>query len=629
MRWPQAKLEDLALPEKGAIKIGPFGSQLKKSELTSSGVHVVGIENVLAQKFDGLGDRYISEQKFKTLRSVEVLPGDVLITMMGTIGKVAIVPEGIARSIMDSHLLRIRPNPKITIPEYVAWLIAGSASTKRAIHGNAHGAIMKGLNSKIVRHLPAPLPPPSEQRRIVEILDQADALRQKRAEADEKASRILRTLFFTSFGDPLTNPRGWDEVNLGSSCDIVTGNTPSTKRQEYYGDHTPWARPADLDNQLLVSETNKRLSEEGRDVARIVPPKSVLVVCIGATLGKVALAGKEMAVNQQINAVFPSEELLPEFLYVQCTLLAERFRTSATKSTLPILNKTRFGQQKVIRPPLEMQLAFSRAANILFTLHEKRSTSCHALERIFHNLMHRAFSGTLTEKWRESHMEELLAEMEEQAKALEKAPSSDAPKKSTTKKRHGGHDMYNKAALAAYITDRCHSEEHPMGRVKLAKLFYLSQKKAEIQLTDMFTKRAAGPLDDQIHKFLNLAKKQGWVELGRAKGDFKPVRPGEDVIKASPQVQKLLAAAKADVDSMLDDMKGWKYTTLERWATVLEAALYLLEERKEISVDGVKSVIFSEKEWTQKLDRAEFSDEHIGATLTGLKKQGFLKEVAT
>ena len=60
MEWPLRSLADLASPERGAIKIGPFGSQLKKSELTHGGVHVVGIENVLAQKFDGFGERYIT-----------------------------------------------------------------------------------------------------------------------------------------------------------------------------------------------------------------------------------------------------------------------------------------------------------------------------------------------------------------------------------------------------------------------------------------------------------------------------------------------------------------------------------------------------------------------------------------
>jgi len=119
MKWPTVRLEQLAAQESASIKIGPFGSQLKKAELVASGIHIVGIENVISNIFDELGDRYITKEKFSALRSFEVKPGDVLMTMMGTIGEVSIVPPGTSISIMDSHLLRFRPNPKLCTPEYV------------------------------------------------------------------------------------------------------------------------------------------------------------------------------------------------------------------------------------------------------------------------------------------------------------------------------------------------------------------------------------------------------------------------------------------------------------------------------------------------------------------------------
>ena len=76
------------------------------------------------------------------------------------------------------------------------------------------GANYPAVTDAVVRKATIPLPPLSEQRRIVEILDQADALRKKRAEADAKADRILPALFIKMFGDPSTNPRGWDRIPL-------------------------------------------------------------------------------------------------------------------------------------------------------------------------------------------------------------------------------------------------------------------------------------------------------------------------------------------------------------------------------------------------------------------------------
>ena len=220
-------------------------------------------------------------------------------------------------------------------------------------------------------------------------------------------------------------------------------------------------------------------------------------------------------------------------------------------------------------------------------------------------------------------MNELLAEMEAQARALEYPSTEDSPSEIKSK-RHAGHDMYNKAALAAYITTRCHAPDRPVGRVKLAKLFYLVQQKAEIELTETFMKRAAGPLDDEIHKFLSLAQKNKWLVLGRGQGDLKPVRPGVDVAKAVDQATKLLGPAKVKVDEMLTQMKDWGYRTLERWATVLDTAQELAAAGQPMTIKSVKDAIQKHPEWVHKLDREEFADANIEAALRGLRGFGFI-----
>lgn len=359
-----------------------------------------------------LGRRYINQLGVNNSATNIVPKGSLLMVTRTGVGKIAIAPVDLAIS-QDITGIVLKSGLSVD------FVIAAIRNRMGVVLAAQRGATIKGVTRKDIENLTIPSPAISEQRRIVEILDQANTLRKKRAEADVKASRILSTLFFKSFGNPLTNPRGWEEASLDSRCDIVTGNTPSTKKPEYYGDQIPWARPSDLNGQLLVTNTDKMLSEEGRDVARIVPTKSVLVVCIGATLGKVALAGVEMAVNQQINAARPSEDLLPEFLYVQCSLLADRFRTSATKSTLPILNKSQFAKQKFICPPKDEQETFVSAASLLISSHTVRVASGQKLEILLHCLLHRAFTGGLTAKWRETHMKELLAEMEQQTDYLE------------------------------------------------------------------------------------------------------------------------------------------------------------------------------------------------------------------
>ncbi len=419
MKWPEYNLKEIADVTMGQ---SPPGTTYNEN---GSGLPF----------FQGkaeFGHIYPTVRKWCTAPSRVAKQGDILLSVRAPVGPTNLAP---CECCIGRGLAAIRAKEGVVEQKYL-WFFFKQLEPILSKRGQ--GSTFKAIKRAEINAIPIPLPPLSEQRRIVEILDQADALRKKRAEADAKAARILFALFIKSFGNPLTNPMGWREVRLGRCCDIVTGNTPSTKKAEYYGKDILWARPADLDNQILVTRTEKMLSTAGGKVARIVPQNSVLVVCIGATLGKVALAGAKMAINQQINAALPSDRLLPEFLYVQCALLADRFRAAATKSTLPILNKSHFSNQKILCPPKEKQKAFVRAARTVITSHDTRAASRKLLESLFQSLLHLAFKSDLTAKWRDlpaaqgtaqagAHMKELLEEMEQQTKVLETPISEDRP----------------------------------------------------------------------------------------------------------------------------------------------------------------------------------------------------------
>ena len=121
--WSVETVDGVACKHKGAIKIGPFGSQLKRIDMIAEGYKVYGQENVYQKDFS-LGERFIPQQKFQQLRSCVLNAGDVVITMMGTIGAAAVVPDGIAPGVMDSHLLRITPDPGVVHDQFLALLLA-------------------------------------------------------------------------------------------------------------------------------------------------------------------------------------------------------------------------------------------------------------------------------------------------------------------------------------------------------------------------------------------------------------------------------------------------------------------------------------------------------------------------
>lgn len=169
---PHKLLSEIVDNKKGGIKIGPFGSALKIGELVEKvDVRVLYIENIVNNSFDWHKEKYITKEKFSELKNYEVFSGDVLITIMGTIGRTAVVPENLGTAIISSHLIKITPNKDLVSPEYLNYSLNRNPFVVEQLFGQAKGAIMKGINSTIVKSLVIPLPSLEEQKLIVSNLN--------------------------------------------------------------------------------------------------------------------------------------------------------------------------------------------------------------------------------------------------------------------------------------------------------------------------------------------------------------------------------------------------------------------------------------------------------------------------
>jgi type I restriction enzyme, S subunit len=214
--FPEARIESLANPEPGSFKIGPFGSSLKKDELVHQGIPVVGIENVLPNKMLVSFRKFITEEKFAQLSQYLIRPDDILVTTMGTIGRAAVVPDGIGRAIIDSHLFRMRVDPSKVDPAYLCYGLNGYRGIQQELVQKASGAIMAGLNTQILKACTIPLPPLPEQKRIAAILNERmTAIEQARIAAEEqlKAAKALPAAYLrTVFNSPEAQQWSWKGV---------------------------------------------------------------------------------------------------------------------------------------------------------------------------------------------------------------------------------------------------------------------------------------------------------------------------------------------------------------------------------------------------------------------------------
>jgi len=152
-------------------------------------------------------------------------------------------------------------------------------------------------------------------------------------------------------------PKDWKWIKLGEVGKIETGTTPDKSNIEYYGNEIPFYKPTDLKQGINTIYASDNLSKKGFEKTRKLPKDSILVTCIGATIGKTGLIKKEGASNQQINSIIPDNQHNPKFIFYQ--IISQNFQNqiklNASSTTLPILNKSKFAQLNFITTRLTLQ----------------------------------------------------------------------------------------------------------------------------------------------------------------------------------------------------------------------------------------------------------------------------------
>ncbi len=242
---------------------------------------------------------------------------------------------------------------------------------------------------KFLREYRVPLPPLTEQRRIAAILDEAD----RSTNAVERAVVALPDLLSAEFHRrfPSKSPERPDFM-LGQLGRIVTGKTPPGARDGMYGGVTPFMTPGDLESSRPAQRS---LSESGARTVPKVAAGSLLVCCIGATVGKMAIAQTESAFNQQINAIEWGDRVAPAYGLHALLRLKPKIIASAASTTMPILAKSKFASLSIPVPPISEQLAFGEIADEAESFRKSAHTRARAAHALFASLQHRAFRGEL------------------------------------------------------------------------------------------------------------------------------------------------------------------------------------------------------------------------------------------
>ena len=197
-------------------------------------------------------------------------------------------------------------------------------------------------------------------------------------------------------------PYGWCWATVDLLGDTITGSTPSKNHPEYFGGKIPFVKPKDLNAGYYVKTAFDTLTKAGSTKARLLPTRTILVTCIGATIGKTGFSRMVCATNQQINAFIPCKDFVcPEWIYWSFVshLGQTQIKSKASATTLPILNKGKFNQLAFPLCPLEEQKEIIKEIEIKFSIANQIGTELEInllrSVRLRQAILKRAFEGKL------------------------------------------------------------------------------------------------------------------------------------------------------------------------------------------------------------------------------------------
>ncbi len=199
--WKHVSITELAEKNKNALKAGPFGSSLKKEFYVEKGYKIYGQEQVISGD-PFYGNYYINEQKYQELNSCKIKPFDILISLVGTVGKVLLLPQNCEPGIINPRLIKISLDTKVYLPKFFKSYFESSI-VKSFYSGETRGTTMDVLNLGIIKTIPFPLCSIHEQQEIIEAIESrlsiADKMEETITQSLEQAEALRQSILKKAF----------------------------------------------------------------------------------------------------------------------------------------------------------------------------------------------------------------------------------------------------------------------------------------------------------------------------------------------------------------------------------------------------------------------------------------------
>lgn len=347
------------------------------------------------------GSKYISSTKKRILRdglkkSRMVNKGDFLLTNSMSFGRPYIMKT--SGCIHDGWLV-LSPREDNVHPDFFYYLL-GSNHLYQEFSRRAAGAVVKNLNTKLVRSVKVVLPPLEEQKRIAGILDAADRLRAKRRETLAELDTLLQSTFLELFGDPVTNPKGWEVKRIDEIFEVARGGSPRPI-QNYLtnsDDGVNWIMIGDAEvNSRYITKTAKRINPSGLNKTRFVHSGDFLLTN-SMSYGRPYILKTNGCIHDGWLVLSPKDQdIHPDYFYslLSTDALYREFTRRAAGAVVKNLNTRLVRQVSVAVPPVELQHHFAAVVESIEKQKAKQRAHLAELDALFASLQSRAFNGEL------------------------------------------------------------------------------------------------------------------------------------------------------------------------------------------------------------------------------------------
>jgi type I restriction enzyme S subunit len=318
--------------------------------------------NVTKNGFKFAECAFITKEKDSLLHKGKLERQDIVLTTRGTVGNIGYFDSSVpfTNIRINSGMVILRNNSFVLDTGFLHVMMRSQA-LQNQVDLFSFGSAQPQLTVKGISTFKIIIPPPPEQRAIAAALSDVDGLitaldrliAKKRAIKQATMQQLLTgKTRLPGFGG------AWEKRHVIEFGEVVTGGTPNTNIDIYWGEEYPWITPTDISTHRDMFTSERRLSWKGLNAIRYLPANSVLVTCI-ASIGKNAILKLQGGCNQQINAVIPNEHYSHEFLYYLFESSKKYLLAKAGITATSIVSKAAFEELNFLVPPLPEQRAIA------------------------------------------------------------------------------------------------------------------------------------------------------------------------------------------------------------------------------------------------------------------------------